>query len=163
VAARAALERESELRSMPLRDFACTLTVVVAAREFVAAAQIGDGTVVVAEPDGTMLSILRPLQGECLNETVFLTSPDSMGMGQPAVWRGRPAHLAVLSDGLQMTALRMPSAEPHPGFFTPLFQFLCREGNGVQAQEALASFLASPRVRDRTDDDLTLLLASLVE
>lgn len=162
-AARGALEREAEARSMPLRDFACTLTVVVAGTDFVAAIQVGDGTVVVAEPDGAMFTILRPVQGECLNETVFLTSPDSIELSRPSVWRGRPAHLAVLSDGLQMTALRMPSAEPHPGFFTPLFQFLSRQGDGAQAQEALASFLASPRVRDRTDDDLTLLLASQVE
>jgi hypothetical protein len=62
-----------------------------------------------------------------------------------------------------MTALRMPGADPHPGFFAPLFQFLSREGDGTLAQEALASFLASPRVRGRTDDDLTLLLATLVK
>jgi hypothetical protein len=57
----------------------------------------------------------------------------------------------------------MPGADPHPGFFAPLFQFLSREGDGTLAQEALASFLASPRVRGRTDDDLTLLLATLVK
>jgi hypothetical protein len=162
-AARAALEREAEVRSLPLRDFACTLTVVVAGRDFVAAMQVGDGAVVVAEPDGVFLSILRPVQGECLNETVFLTSPESVETSQPNVWHGRPAHLAVLSDGLQMMALRMPSADPHPGFFTPLFQFLSREGDGALAREALSSFLTSPRTRERTDDDVTLLLATLVE
>lgn len=162
-AARTALEREAEVRGMPLRDFACTLTLVAAGRDFVAAMQVGDGAVVVAEPDGVLLSIIRPFQGDCLNETVFLTSPDSVETAQPTVWQGRPAHLAVLSDGLQMTALRMPGADPHPGFFAPLFQFLSREGDGTLAQEALASFLASPRVRGRTDDDLTLLLATLVK
>jgi hypothetical protein len=162
-AARAALEREAEVRSVPLRDFACTLAVVVAGKDFVAAMQVGDGAVVVAEPDGVLLSILRPFQGECLNETIFLTSPESVETSQPVVWHGRLAHLAVLSDGLQMTALRMPSADPHPGFFAPLFQFLCRESDGVHAQEALASFLVSPRVRDRTDDDVTLLLATPME
>jgi hypothetical protein len=162
-AARTALEREAEVRALPLRDFACTLTVVVAGKDFVAAMQVGDGAVVVAEPDGVLLSVLRPVQGDCLNETVFLTSPESVETSQPAVWHGPLAHLAVFSDGLQMTALRMPSAEPYPGFFAPLFQFLCREGDGAQVQEALGSFLASPRVRDRTDDDVTLLLATLVE
>lgn len=162
-AARAALEREAETRALPLRDFACTLTVVVAGKDFVAAMQVGDGAVVVAEPDGVLLSVLRPVQGECLNETVFLTSPDSVETSQPAVWHGPLAHLAVFSDGLQMTALRMPSADPHPGFFTPLFQFLARQSDGAQAQEALGSFLTSPRVRDRTDDDVTLLLATLIE
>ena len=162
-AARATLEREAETRGVPLRDFACTLTVVAAGRDFVAAMQVGDGAVVVAEPDGVLLSILRPVQGECLNETVFLTSPESVETSQPAIWQGRPAHLAVLSDGLQMTALRMPSADPHPGFFAPLFQFLSREVDGNLAQEALASFLTSPRMRDRTDDDVTLFLATLVE
>ena len=161
--ARATLEREAQVRALPLRDFACTLTVVAAGRDFVAAMQVGDGAVVVAEPGGALLSILRPVQGDCLNETIFLTSPDSVETSQPAVWHGRPAHLAILSDGLQMTALRMPGADPHPGFFAPLFQFLCREVDGNLAQEALASFLTSPRMRDRTDDDVTLLLATLVE
>ena len=161
--ARAALEHEAETRSLPLRDLACTLTVVAAGHDFVAAMQVGDGAVVAAEPDGVLFSILRPVHGECLNETVFLTSPDSVETSQPVVWHGRPAHLAVLSDGLQMMALRMPSADPHPGFFAPLFQFLSREGNGALAQEALSSFLTSPRMRERTDDDVTLLLATLVE
>ena len=144
-AARTALEREAEARALPLRDFACTLTVVIAGKDLVAAMQVGDGAVVAAAPDGVLLSILRPMQGECLNETVFLTSPESVETSQPVVWHGRLAHLAVFSDGLQMTALRMPGADPHPGFFAPLFQFLCRESDGAHAQEALASFLASPR------------------
>jgi hypothetical protein len=161
-AAKQAIETEAESRSLPARDFACTLTVAVAGADFVAAVQVGDGAIVVAEPDGGMVSVTQPIQGDCLNETLFLTAPEALESAQPALWRGTLAHLAAFSDGLQMTALHMPGAQPHPGFFTPLFQFLGKESNGAQANEALTAFLTSPRLRDRTDDDVTLFVASLL-
>jgi Protein phosphatase 2C len=159
--AREAVEKEAVSRSLPLRDLACTLSLVVATRDFAAAIQIGDGAVLAAAADGQMRLVSRPLQGECLNETVFLTSPESLALAQWGLWRGRLAHLAVFSDGLQMAALRMPEAEPHPGFFGPLFRFIDGQPNGSEAHMALATFLSSPRLRDRTDDDVTLFLAAL--
>jgi hypothetical protein len=160
-AARNALDSEATQRSAPLRDLATTLLVVVASRELVAGVQIGDGAIVVADALGGLQPLSRPAQGEYLNETVFLTSEEAFTGVQPAVWRGNLTHLAVLSDGLQMVALRMPGGEPHPGFFTPLFRFLAAQSDSAQANEAVASFLASPRLRERTDDDVTLILASL--
>jgi hypothetical protein len=68
-----------------------------------------------------------------------------------------------MSDGLQMIALKMPSREPYPGFFAPLFDFVADTKDGDEAQEQLLSFLKSPRVKEKTDDDLTLLLAALIK
>lgn len=162
-AARKAVEHEAGMRELPARDFACTLSLVFAAAGFAATIQIGDGAVVIATAEGQMRAVSRPPQGECLNETVFLTSPESLTLAQTEIWHGHLAHLAMFSDGLQMAALRMPAAEPHPGFFTPLFQFLARDGDEAQRHEALAAFLCSPRLRDRTDDDVTLFLATLLK
>jgi hypothetical protein len=160
-AARNAIETEARQRAAALCDLASTLIVVVAGADFVAAIQVGDGAVVAARTDGQILSVTRPAQAEYLNETVFLTSSEAMATAQSVVWRGSIAHLAVLSDGLQMAALHMPDGEPHPGFFTPLFNFLAQQKEDAVAQDALTTFLSSPRLRERTDDDVTLVIGTL--
>jgi hypothetical protein len=161
-AAKSAVEAEANIRSIPAAHLASTLILVAAGPRFVAATQIGDGAVVAADAEGKFFSITRPAASEYLNETVFLTSTEALPSAQSAVWQGALANLAILSDGLQMAALRMPGGEPHPGFFTPLFQFLAQQSDGTAAQEALTSFLRSPRLRQRTDDDVTLVMATLV-
>ena len=161
MAARNAIETEASQRGAALGDLASTLIVVVAGADFVAAIQVGDGAVVAAQTDGQILSVTRPAQTEYLNETVFLTSAEAIATSQSVVWRGSLAHLAVLSDGLQMAALHMPDGEPHPGFFTPLFNFLAQQKEDSVAQAALTTFLGSPRLRERTDDDVTLVIGTL--
>jgi serine/threonine protein phosphatase PrpC len=160
--ARNAVELEASSRSAPVPDLATTLLLAVARKDFIAAVQIGDGAIVAGEANAGLVSITRPVQGESLDETVFLISEGSLERAEPVVWRGSPTHLAVLTDGLQMAALKMPEAEPHPGFFNPLFRFVQDQVDGPTANAALNSFLCSPRLRDRTDDDLTLLLAALL-
>lgn len=160
-AARKALEAEATKRSVGLKDLATTLSVLAAGSEFVAGAQIGDGALIVSDEAGGLRAVAGSAPGEYLNETLFLTSDDALGGAVSAVWRGRVAHVALLSDGLRMVALRMPGGEPHAGFFSPLFQFIERQRDGQQANRELAEFLGSARLRERTDDDLTLVMASV--
>ena len=159
--AKRGVEAEAGLRSLPVGDLATTLITLIAGPGFVAAAQIGDGAVVAADRAGAMVSVTAPGQGEYLNETTFLTSTEALASARSAVWRGDLAHLAMLSDGLQMAALKMPAGDPHPGFFKPLFDFIDQRREASETQVALAGFLTSPRLRERTDDDVTLVLASL--
>jgi hypothetical protein len=49
----------------------------------------------------------------------------------------------------------------HAPFFAPLFKFIAEAKDLDVANQELTGFLRSPRVCDRTDDDLTLLLAAL--
>lgn len=101
-----------------------------------------------------------PQNGEYLNETTFLISPDALNTVQINVWHGAPGYVAAFSDGLQMLALKMPEGTPHPPFFAPLFQFVARMTDAAAAQEQLTAFLHSPRLRERVDDDVTLLIAA---
>jgi serine/threonine protein phosphatase PrpC len=158
-AARAAVEAEASARGTAARELACTLLVALVRPDFIAVAQVGDGAVVAADASGEVFALTTPSSGEYLNETSFLTSPDILDL-QVSVWRGALAHWAMFTDGLQMLALRMPGGTPHPPFFAPLFQFLATQPDPAQAQAALAGFLRSPRLRERADDDLTLLLAA---
>jgi len=156
-----ALVKEAELRQAALRDFACTLALAVARPgRMVAAIQIGDGAVVAQEEGGETFALTRPAPSEYLNETTFLISPDAINGASFTLWHGKLARLAALTDGLQMLALRMPGGDPHQGFFGPLFRFVAATGNPVESETALRAFLDSTRVRERTDDDITLFLAA---
>ncbi len=159
-AARSAVEAEAAAREVDVRQLATTLIVVAAAPDMVAAAQVGDGAAVVRDADGNLFALTAPQQGEYLNETTFLISPDALDAAQVQAWRGSVGGVAAFSDGLQMVALKMPEAAPHAPFFAPLFRFVSAVEDEAEAREQLAAFLRSPRIAERTDDDRTLLLAA---
>ncbi|RME91681.1 MAG: protein phosphatase 2C domain-containing protein [Verrucomicrobia bacterium] len=159
-AARRALEEEAAREGHPPGHLATTLLVVLAAPEGVAAAQIGDGAVVHGNArEEEWACLTRPMAGEYLNETVFLTSEGALDRAQIEHREQPVRELAVFSDGLQMLALDMTKAAPHPPFFRPMFAWLARAGDPVQAGRELQAFLSSPRVTERTDDDVSLCLA----
>ena len=158
--ARAAVEAEAATREVAARDLACTLITVVATPELIAVAQIGDGAAVAGDSAGNAIALTIPPCGEYINETIFLISPNAIETAQFQVLRQKLPHLAVFSDGLQMLALKIPEGTPHQPFFAPLFRFSAEAKEESDAKEQLESFLRSPRVSERTDDDLTLLLAS---
>lgn len=155
-----AVEAEAFSRQVKVRDLATTLILVVATPELIAAVQVGDGAAVVGNRQGNIIALTAPQSGEYLNETTFLISADAVETAQVTVWYGSTAHFAVFSDGLQMLALKMPESTPHAAFFSPLFRFVEGTTDEMEAQEQLVAFLRSPRVTERTDDDLTLLLAT---
>jgi hypothetical protein len=161
-AALTGVEHEAITRGVPQRDLACTLSLAVARRGMAAGAQIGDGAVVFADGGGKISTLLRPMAGEYLNETTFLVSYGALDQMQFAWRAGEISRLALLTDGLQMLALKAADGEPHAPFFTPLFAFTAAAEDEEKGCAGLASFLGSDRVRSRADDDLTLLLAAVV-
>ena len=160
-AARTAVMAESAVREVEARELAATLILLLATPELIVAAQVGDGAVVVGNGEQNIFPLTAPQSGEHINETTFLISDNAVETAQVKVWRGRPTHLAIFSDGLQMLALKMPMGLPHSPFFAPLFKFMTVVTDTGEATEQLEEFLRSPKVTGRTDDDLTLLLARL--
>jgi hypothetical protein len=161
-AARAAVETEAVLTGAPLQDFASTLILVVARPRVAAAAQIGDGASVLADAGGNLHLLTLPARTEYLNETTFLTSAEGLATAQYQVWRGKVAGIAALSDGLETLALKLAEGRAHAPFFTPLFRFVAESTHEAQAAEQFQQFLLSRRVRERTDDDVTLVLGRWV-
>jgi len=159
--ARAVLYAEAEACEVSERELATTLILVAATSELVAAVQVGDGASVMSDTKGSITGITAPQTGEYINQTMFLTSPTALNIAQPIVWRGTISHVALFSDGLQMLALKMPEGVPHTPFFAPLFRFVAEAEKETEATLDLETFLKSPRVRNLTDDDLTLLLGVL--
>ncbi len=157
-AAQKAVQAEASVRKIEVRQLATTLILVVATSELVGAAQVGDGIAVVQDRDANIIGVTTPESGEHVNETTFLNARRDLKHAQFTVWRGAPTHVAILSDGLQRLALKMPSGVPHGPFFAPLFNFVSNTPEPAQAQEQLELFMGNPRITDSTTDDLTLVL-----
>jgi hypothetical protein len=163
VAARNAVEAEAVARQASAHDLAATLILVIARPELIAAAQVGDGATVIADETGKIIGLTLPPLEEYINETTFITSAAALRTAQIIVWCGRAARLAAFSDGLQLLCLKWPERLPHKAFFSPLFHFIGNTTDELQAGHELVSFLSSERIKEQTDDDLTLVLASLTD
>jgi serine/threonine protein phosphatase PrpC len=161
-AAKKAVEEEAIACKVTPRELATTLIIVVATPNLIAAVQVGDGVAVAGDRAGNITALTEPQRGEYVNETIFLVSPNALENVHVNVWRGVVSNIAMLSDGLQMLALEMSGGKPYAPFFFPMFQFVADVTNERDAQEQLVAFLRSERISKRTDDDLTLLLATIV-
>ncbi len=161
-ASKQAVEEEAIACRVTARELATTLIIVVATSNVIAAVQVGDGVAVASDRTGNAIALTAPQRGEYVNETIFLVSPNALENIQVNVWHGVVANIAMLSDGLQMLALEMNGGKPHAPFFAPMFQFIADVTDERDAHEQLVAFLRSERISTRTDDDLTLLLATIV-
>lgn len=158
-AAREAVIAEAEQLKMPARELASTLMLLAIEPNRATAAQIGDGAALVLNQDGALHALTQPVESEYLNETLFLTSDRALDQLQVREWAGPARGLAMFSDGLQMLALKWPERTPHKPFFDPLFRFVESEADAQVRLDKIEKFLQSPRIAERADDDLTLVLA----
>lgn len=158
--AREAVLDAARERKVEARELASTLTLLAVSPEIAVAAQIGDGAALASAPPEALACLTRPMVAEYLNETTFLISETALESAQTVVRRGRWRHASLLCDGLQLLALRLPEGTPHARFFDPLFGFVDRAADLTAASRELNAFLQSQRITERTDDDLTLLLAA---
>lgn len=162
-AVRRAIRERATRDHLALRDFACTLLLVVSTQESAAVCQIGDGAAVVDMGTGLEVAVV-PMSGEYANMTHFVTDDDAEAVAVTKVYSGAVNRVAVFSDGLQRLALDMAANKPHAPFFDPFFKVLASSTEGQQDAlvNALIEFLESPGVNARTDDDKTLAVATLV-
>ncbi len=158
--ARDCLRRAGARLDQPLRHLACTLLVCHVTPSGISAAQIGDGAVVRGDGTGKWKSVATPATGEYLNETFFVTSEDALDRAQRCVLRTPVREVAMFSDGLQMLSLDLKTGQPFEPFFRPLFQWLRRSGGRRERTAGLDRWLRSPKLAERTDDDLSLCLAT---
>ncbi len=161
VAAKKAVEEEAIACNKKTTDLASTLIVTIATPEMAAVGQIGDGVAVAKDNMDNLIALTVPDNGEYVNETTFLISPGALETAQIRLWRQAIVNIAVLSDGLQMLAINMSVRAPHKPFFLPLFDFVANTEDKAVAKEQLMRFLRSERITQRTDDDLTLVIAAL--
>ena len=149
------------------KDFATTLLLAIADGQKIATAQIGDGAIVSSTPDGTYELLTKPDQSEYVNETTFITASDAIDKLQLAVREtsGPGIKIAIFTDGIQNLVLTrdQDKLSPHTPFFDAVFAWLASQSGDESTRSTLAEFLESTRLRSRTSDDITLLLALHVE
>ncbi|MFZ5830451.1 MAG: PP2C family serine/threonine-protein phosphatase [Planctomycetota bacterium] len=153
-----ALEREAEIAKVPLRELSCTLLGAVIGETSALFAQVGDGAIVVRTQEGYR-PVFWPQSGEYASTTYFVTGGDLERMLQCELIEERVEEVALFTDGLERLLLHFATRTAHRPFFEPTFRTL-RNAESVDSLRAhFHSFLDSPAVNSRTDDDKTLLLA----
>jgi hypothetical protein len=147
----------------PLRDYACTLLAAVLSIAHTAFIQIGDGAIVVREGPEDWCYIFWPQHGEYINTTRFITDPSSLDQLEFSLTTNAIHELALFTDGIESLVLQYATNTVHSPFFNsmlPPVRALPQAGLDANLSEKLATYLASPVICSRTDDDKTLLLAS---
>jgi hypothetical protein len=134
--------------------------ILIACKEFIVTAHVGDGAVVLASDPDQLITLSAPTNGTYANETDLLGGSGCIDATVTTLALAPPCRVALLSDGIQRLALATPGLMPHPGLFKPLFAFL-EKNDESETQTALTALLQSDLVAARSDDDLTLVLASL--
>lgn len=154
-----ALTALAQSRSTPLNAFATTLTAVIITSSEITAAQLGDGCVILQDAQDQFSTLMLPIRGEYANETYFLTMPGALSHIQTASQPGPLQSVVLMTDGLLRVALDLPTHTPHPPFFRPLIEFARQAPARPNANQDLAAWLNSDKVRARTEDDKTLVIA----
>jgi hypothetical protein len=161
--ARDAVLARAEADGQEAASYAATLLALVDTPDGGAALQIGDGVIVVGEEAGGWRWMFWPERGEYANTTRFLTDTDAPDHVRVAELPGSPTDVAIMTDGLQSLALHYASRSVHEPFFHGMFQPLHGSsgfGEVPALSASLEQFLSSDRVRMRTDDDVSLILAT---
>lgn len=161
-AARARIEEEAANRDCRTRDLATTLCAAIVAPASSCCFQIGDGAIVLRR-NQVYGVVFWPHSGEYANTTNFLTSDRYAQQLEFIASEGGFSDVALLTDGLERLALRFDSRTPHAPFFDPFFQALRSADDYTGLNAALQEFLQSASVRERSNDDKTLLLAARVD
>ena len=162
-AAREEIIRRATDVNADLREFSATLLLVVAGSEMGAVGQIGDGVIAAKGIEEGWSYLFWPQNGEYANVTRFVTDEDAPDWFQSDKLPKDVLEFSVLTDGLEPLALDFAHKCAHSPFFegfaAGLRQYLL-SGEDHELSEELGQFLTSKPVRDRVDDDLTLIVAS---
>lgn len=158
-AAREKIRHKADEHQLKLRDLATTLCVAILTPQGSVFFQIGDGAITVGN-NGVYGVVFWPQSGEYANVTNFITSDNYQDHIEFQATSRKFADLALFTDGLERLALDFESQTPHLPFFQPLFQAVRKSQTGSNLGNDLALFLQSDSVKNRSDDDKTLILAT---
>lgn len=163
IAIREKLYAVAAAESLTARDYACTFLGVISSEQATLVLQVGDGGIALDMGDGLEVPI-APMVGEYANMTHFITDENAVNVLVTKTFSGPAVRVAVFSDGLQRLALNMATNTVHEPFFAQFFRVLgdLPANKEDEMNAALARFLRSSAVNERTDDDKTLALAMRV-
>jgi hypothetical protein len=162
LAARRSLEAKAAEDQCPLRDLACTIIIVVARKDQLVAAHIGDGAVVALTENGLQL-VSGPGESEYSNEVTPLTSSQWEETLRLSSVINDVRCVAVFTDGCQRAAFRKSAngIEPFQRFFGPIFEYANELPDPTEAGQEIHALLTSTKLCENSEDDKTLVVAVL--
>lgn len=152
------LQTAADNSGYSLNDLACTLLVFIAAPDWIAAVQVGDGFILIGPPAEDYQLLFQPSKGEFINETTFVTTSNALNEMQVCVRPGNQEFICAATDGLEKVAIHIRDWVPFTPFFQPLADYMRTTSDPESEDEYVLDFLGSDRLNLRTDDDKTLLL-----
>ena len=153
--ARASLDAEIARHAEDRRQWGTTALLAVLTPEATVLARIGDGGFALRQ--GTAWTApLWPEMSEYVNVTEFVTHPDVRVQTArcPAV-----EALVMFSDGLQPLALDYAARAPFVPFCGAVLRELERSADLAVLANQLTLWLQSETIRQRADDDVSLVMA----
>jgi hypothetical protein len=161
-AARESLAGEAERAGNEIKDYACTLLIALITHSGGGALQIGDGAIIARDETGGWAWVFWPQRGEFANTTFFLTDVHALNQLTTDELPNAITEVALMSDGLEPLALVYSTRQVHEPFMNGMFQpLLASTGDDVAGVSvSLGAFLGSERVAARTDDDVTIVMAT---
>ena len=159
------LEFQSELLEISkeggkgIKDFACTFLGAIVGESHACFVQIGDGAIVFKDEDERYDFVFMPQQGQFVNQTFFATDENATAVLEHQNFERRIDEIALFTDGLQNLVLDLGTSKTNRDFFDQWFSWLSETPNGDSRKRALETYLQSPKINERTDDDKTLVLA----
>jgi len=162
--ARLAILVHADRRGCVMGEFASTLAMVISDGTSTISAHVGDGAIIGRRASSDSFTDLSwPESGQYASTTFFLT--DEAPRLRIGVMSGIAIDcLAIMTDGLERLALNFADRVVHPAFFRGIFApfaSIASCGRDRKLSKQLAVFLSSDTVNARTDDDKTLVLATL--
>lgn len=143
------------------RQFAATLAAIIVGPDEAVTLQVGDSGIVGRKAGGWEV-LCWPENGEYASTTYFVTDYPKTHLKISRHTREHDA-FALFSDGVGDLALSHFDRSAYSRFFDPMIRpvdVASGEGRLVYLSEKLATYLSSPPVCTRSDDDKTLILIS---
>jgi len=151
----------ADAQGCQFREMATTLCAAILSPKGSIFFQIGDGAITVGN-NGVYGVVFWPQSGEYANVTNFMTSDKFRNELEFQATTRKFTEIALFTDGIERLALNFESQTPHLPFFQPLFKAVRLSANGDSLATDLGQFLQSESVKNRSDDDKTLILATQV-
>jgi len=160
---RGRIGKQAEDDNGMMRDYACTLLVAIVSEDASAFFQLGDGAIVVSAANNDWCCVFWPQRGEYANTTYFVTEAGALDHLEFSSHRQSIQDLAVFTDGIEALVLDYANKSAYAPFFERMIvpvraSTACEQD--PQLSQALNTYLASPLITARTDDDKTLVLAT---
>lgn len=159
------LQEVAKKEQCNFHDLSCTLLLYVVTPTYLAAAQIGDGFIVVRRLDHAIYGLVFvPDHGDFINTTTFVTCEDALDSMQVRVIDSPCDFVCASTDGLELAVIQYGSWELHVPFFRSLDNWAKTLDNSPpeETRDAIRSLLGRDGLHNANHhDDKGLLVCVL--